>query len=250
MALGLGVIGASTALVGSLTGAVLRRLEGYWPDWFAKAWDGLLKLSRRQPAKDRMSELTSEYMLLSRPADGEVSAAAADARAARAAAVQQALLDYPTDNGRVMPTALGNLLRRVEDRVRTRYGLETILVWPHLWFAMPDDARDEISAARAALDRAVAAVIWGALTIFLVLLSPWALLLTAVVPVAAYRYWVLPVARVYAVLVGAAFDLYRTDLYRGLRLVLPTDAATEPEQGERLSQYLLSGRQPEQGFVS
>ena len=250
VALGLGVIGASTALVGWLTEAALRLLEGYWPGWFATAWAGLLTLTRRKPAKTRMRELTSEYMLLSRPAGAEMSEAEADARAARAAAVQQALLEYPADNERVMPTVLGNLLRRAEDRVRTRYGLETILVWPHLWFSMPSDVRDELSAARAGLDRAVAAVVWGALTIVLVLLSPWALVLTAVVPAVAYRYWVLPAARVYASLVGAAFDVYRASLYRGLRLALPADAAAEPEHGQRLSQYLLSGRQPAQGFVS
>jgi hypothetical protein len=250
VALGLGITGASIALVGWLTGAALRLLEGYWPDWLGKAWARLLKLSRRDSAKTRMSNLTSEYMLLSKPADGDMSEAAAAARTARAAAVQQALLEYPADSERVMPTALGNLLRRAEDRVRTRYGLETILVWPHLWFCMPSDVRDELSAARAGLDRAVAAVVWGTLTVFLVVLSPWALVLTAVVPVGAYRYWVLPAARVYASLVGAAFDVYRAGLYRGLRLVLPADAATEPDQGQQLSQYLLSGRHPEQGFVS
>jgi hypothetical protein len=244
VALGLAAIGASTGLVDRLVLPVTRLLEGYWPAWAAAGWARLgARLGARfgwSSEQDRMKALTTEYLRL---------AADPDRWQAQLVAVQQQLRRYPVDPGRVMPTALGNVLRAMEDRPRVRYGLETVLVWPHLWFGLADGVRTDIAAARAALDRSVAAVIWGAATVLLLVFTPWALLPAIIIPIVAYRAWVLPSAVSYADLISAAFDLYRLDLYRQLRLEPPKDAAAEPEQGTRLSQYLLSGRSPGSGFA-
>lgn len=242
VALGLAVIGGSIGLVDRLVVPVTRLLEGYWPAWVTAAWARFGRLLRRRPGPQRQQDLTVEFMRLSAgPATAE--------KQARLAVVQQLIGRLPADPARLMPTMLGNILRAMEDRPRVRYGLETPLVWPHLWFTLPGDARTDIAAARAKLDRSVAAVIWGAATSLLLVFTPWALLPLLVIPVVAYRFWVVPSAITYADLVSAAFDLYRLELYRALHLEAPKDAADEPLDGMRLNQYLLIGQAPGSGFV-
>jgi hypothetical protein len=242
IALALVAVGASIGLVDRLVLPVLRLLEGYWPAWVTAGWGASGRLLRRRPAGDRLKDLTVEYLRLS-------AAAPTAADQARLVAVQQLLRRHPTDPDRVMPTAVGNVLRAMEDRPRVRYGLEPPLVWPHLWFVLPPEVRADITAARAALDRSVTAVVWGAAGGLLVVFTPWALVPTVLVPVVAYRFWVRPNAVTYADLVGAAFDLYRWQLYRELHLPRPPDARTEPDHGLRLNQYLLSGNPPQSGFT-
>ncbi|MFQ5578020.1 MAG: CHAT domain-containing protein [Anaerolineae bacterium] len=56
----------------------------------------------------------------------------------------------------------------------------------------------------------------------------------------AYRL-MLPVARNYADLIEAAFDLYRWELYKHLHLPLPVDSAGEVAQGKQLSELIWRG---------
>lgn len=86
----------------------------------------------------------------------------------------------------------------------------------------------------------MAAGVWGLLLPPAVLHTLWALL---TLPFVYVMWWgVLPGAcRESGVLMGAAFNLHRGDLYRALRHPLPPDAAAEIPAGERLTAAVLRG---------
>jgi hypothetical protein len=76
---------------------------------------------------------------------------------ARFARVDRRMHLRPARPWQYMPTRTGNILRAAETRPAEKYGLNTVIVWPRLWLLLPGPVRDEPTAARAALDSAVAA---------------------------------------------------------------------------------------------
>jgi hypothetical protein len=74
-----------------------------------------------------------------------------------------------------LPTRIGNILRAAETWPADKYGLDAVVVWPRLWLLLPDISRQELLAARAALDSAVAAVIWGLLFCVFTIWTPFAI---------------------------------------------------------------------------
>jgi hypothetical protein len=106
---------------------------------------------------------------------------------------------------------------------------------------MPDAARQELAAARAALDASVATVVWGLLFLIFIPWTPWALLAGLGVAVLALLLWVPARAATFAALVEAAFDLYRQNLYTQLRWPLPASPHDERLQGRQVTTYLLRG---------
>lgn len=140
-----------------------------------------------------------------------------------------------------MPTALGNTLRAAESHPVDKYGLDGVSVWPHLWLVLPDATRQELMTARAALDSAARACVWGLL---FVAFTPWTPLAapTGLVVAACAAYWWAPAAaQVFADLVEAAFDLHRTALYQQLRWPLPANPQDERAEGQHLTMYLWRG---------
>jgi hypothetical protein len=145
----------------------------------------------------------------------------------------------PADPARHMPTRLGNLLRAAEARPRDKYGLDPVVCWPRLWLLLPDTTRRELAAARAGLDLGMSVWLWSMLSVGFAVWTPWALLAGGVTT-GAYL-WLLAAAQRYGELLEAAFDLYRSSLYRSLRWPLPTNPAEEPAAGAALTRYLWRG---------
>lgn len=144
-----------------------------------------------------------------------------------------------------MPTPIGNILRAAERRPADKYGLDPVALWPRLWLLLPDLTRQELVAARASLDNATTAMIWGLLFCAfapLTLLAPPAGLAVA----AAALTVVMPGrAQAFLDLVEAAYDLHRTALYQQLRWPLPENPAQERSQGQQLTAYLWRGSDQE-----
>ncbi|GAA5086373.1 hypothetical protein HNP84_003544 [Thermocatellispora tengchongensis] len=231
-------IGASALLVQRLTPAMTRLLEGHGPRWVNRVaqspgrwgwWKPLGERTRR--ARERHGKLWLANRDGSLDANGKAELARLEAERLR----------YPDDPSKEMPTRLGNILRAVEERPRERYGLDTVALWPHLWLRLPSDARGDLAAARQDFDRAVGTMIWGFASLGLVGLTRWALLTAVLVPLVAYRFWVLPSAATYADLVGAAFDVYRGELYAATRWPQPEGPKNERAQGIALTAYLVRG---------
>jgi len=125
---------------------------GAWPRWSdplarrltmrrARRWDALqaqLAARRAQaPPQERSAQLLAELADLSQRRD----------RIALAA---------PT-----RPTFTGDSLAAIGTRVFNQYGADLNACWPRMWVLLPVDVRDELRAARASLDTAVAASVWA-----------------------------------------------------------------------------------------
>jgi len=231
----------SGAVVQALTLPAIRAIEGYWPA-------GLNRLRASRIRRVKLSRAADEqrWLELSRrrtPAAGSSSAPAAITRdqADELARIDQRLRRSPEDPDRLMPTRVGNILRAAESHPKDKYGLDGVAVWAHLWLVLPDIGRQEITAARAALDGATRIFIWGLLFLPFTAWS-WLAAPAGLACAAAALWWRVPAAAVvYADLVEAAFDLYRPALYRQLRWPLPTGPQQERIEGRRLTEYLWRG---------
>jgi hypothetical protein len=148
---------------------------------------------------------------------------------------------YP-DEGPLLPTRLGNVLRAAESKAGQRYGLETIVVWPRL-YPHVSKSRASLEDARNQLDTIarLCAVLMLATVISIALLAPyrWWLavpLVTGMLAWLAYRA-TIHAAAAFADELYVAFDLHRFDMLEGLRLPLPPDATSEVELNQQLSVF-------------
>ena len=250
---GLLVVAASAVVVNRLTTPTLRRMEGYqWPKWASGRWQKMTAAMQAQYDLDMatwqpLQEVVSE--------GGTLTAEQHQAYARLDASIHR----LPQTREEMMPTRVGNILRAAERRPKGKYGLDSVVVWPRLWLVLPETSRTELGTARAALDSAVAAAVWGVLFAVLV---PAVLLVAGVTrsggvaPVvaaigaaavgslvarAAIRWWVPARAEVFGDLLDSAFDLHRTTLYQQLRWPLPANPAQEHGTGAAMTEYLWRG---------
>ncbi|MFB4285513.1 hypothetical protein ACBJ59_60375 [Nonomuraea sp. MTCD27] len=228
-------IGASAILVRRCTLPVLRLLEGYWPRLPApltRLHMAGVSRARRQAGKD--SDRFQE--LMDRRDAGELTLV----ERTELIRLDQRARRRPSSDW-LMPTRIGNILRAAESRPVDKYGLDVVQVWPHLWMLLPDTARQELSSARTALDSAVGAGIWSLLFLAFAPWSLWAIPVGLGTAWAAWRFWAADRAVIYANVVEAVFDLYRTALYEQLRWPLPATPNQERAEGRRITTYLLRG---------
>jgi hypothetical protein len=227
---GLLAIAVSAAIVQRLELNVLRWLEGYWHRWLNPIRRGLVRRqeSSFNHAKQTRKELFDRYDSLTSEEMDEL-----------------VRLDWqrkqtPKQSDRLMPTRLGNILRAAERRPLEKYGLETVICFPRLWLLLPAEVKTELSEARSRLNSMVRIWIWS------VLFLGWSYYALWVIPVglvAAWfaHDWMLDAAAVYGDLLESAFDLYRTLLYKSLRLPLPKNPTEELRSGKALTDYLWRG---------
>jgi hypothetical protein len=221
---------------------ILRILEGYCPRWlFPVAWIYRRLLSRQRnhlrKVKENWAKLNSER---------EQLFTSSEHPAAYELFEKLALLEHqrhwlPSQPKDLMPTKLGNILRSSELRPWHKYGLDSVICWPHLWLLLPESARSDLQSARATLNASVRIWIWSVLfSVVWVWWAWWALPVGILVATFAY-HWLLSAARTYGSLVEATFDLYRVNLYRALRFAPPTSSEEEREKGQLLTDYLWRG---------
>jgi len=216
-----------------LTGPALRVLEGYLP-WAPRGLrQAMIRRERERAA--RLDWSLRELLVTIDTGQGTPE------QFARFQRLDRQRRDLPSRPERFMPTRLGNILRASESRPVDKYGLDPVAVWPHLWLVLPDPARAELVAARAALDRAVAGVLWGTLFIAFSAWSIWALPAGALVAAIAGLSLLPGRARSFGGLFEAAVDLYRADLYRKLRWPLPANPRNERDTGHLVTRYLVRG---------
>jgi hypothetical protein len=226
-------VAASGIVVERAANPVLRLLEGYWP-----SWTGPL----RRRLTNRLADRAAAAVPVWQRAYARIQAAAPSAEdLAFYARLERRRRRRPALACYFLPTPIGNILRAAERRPIDKYGLDTVVVWPHLWLLLPEATRAELRAARTSLDTAVVAAIWGVLFCafapFTWLVIPIGLAITtiAVTVVTPAR------AQVFGELIEAAYDLHRNAVYQQLRWPLPANPQEEHLAGTKLTTYLRRG---------
>jgi hypothetical protein len=150
---------------------------------------------------------------------------------------------YP-DGGRMMATRLGNALRRFEDAGGAQYGLEAIVIAPHLALIVPDRHLLYLQDSRQQLDTTIRLCTVSLLATgiaVVVLLRDGLWLLAALIPYSlayiAYRGAVAS-AEEYGIAISSVIDLDRFSLYEQLHVDQPRDTAEEQAANASLIRLL------------
>jgi hypothetical protein len=167
----------------------------------------------------------------------------------RAQAAHAARARYPKAGRRIMPTRLGNVLRRYEETVGVQYALDVLRIAPHLNLVARKEHREYVADCRKGLDLGVRICVLFALATLvsvglLIHDGPWLLLALApyLVSYLAYR-GAISSAQAYGTALRTMIDLDRFALYDQLHVPAPSDTSVERDHNVRLMK-LLSGEQP------
>ncbi len=228
------LLNASAAVMERLRLTFLRLLEGYWP-WPLRLLEAPLSaLVRRRVLRQR-----ERWRALMQKREAQSLTPAERMELAR---LEQDRLDVPPDPDDLRPTAVGNILRAVERRVVHRYGLDPVLLWPRLWLLLPEEARQEIAAARESLDRLAEAWGWGLCFLVWAIWRPLLAVPVALIWMFLAASLARSPARTFALLVQSAFDLYRWRLYEALHFPVPEEKGeAEIKAGQSLTRYIQRG---------
>jgi hypothetical protein len=214
MALGLGIHPVQFAL--------LQFLEGYW---------GASALARI--ARNKRVAYHQKRVLKLEEKDGE-----GDDEAGRL------LAQYPIELDYVMPTRLGNVLRRYELMAGQQYALKALTILPHMALAAESEDVRYLDDQRMQLDLAVRmclmAVLATAITVALLCRDgPW--ILIAAIPSTfayiSYRGAVVS-AREYGTAINTLIDLNRFAFYDRLHLPAPDNIVEERKNNTELMKVL------------
>ncbi len=213
--------------------ATLQFLEGYWPFWLRNCFVELEKARKKKAEK--------QFQVLHKKMKNPGLTPQEKEKLVR---VEEKLNNMPFKEEDIMATRLGNILRRAELLPFVKYGLDTVLCWPHLWLLLPEQVRQDLGEARNQLDTAVRFWCWSLLFTVSSLWSIWALPIGLLSALFAYYHWIINAARIYRDLLEATFDLYRFHLYSSLKFPLPATQEGEKILATQLNTFLQRGYYP------
>jgi hypothetical protein len=218
--------------------AIVQFLEGYWGGnpiaRFMRAARTAAYASRRDENRARFAEANS---VLRRTDPSSLLHFRAMADYADAARIEGS---YPRDKAHIMPTRLGNLLRKYETDAGRGYDIRILDRATHLALVAPTNHVEYLNDQRNALDLAARLCASGiiATVVTVVLMWPWDLwLFLAFAPyLLAYVSYrgALVAAHHYGAALGALVDLNRFRMYEAMHLRLPNDITEERDQNERM----------------
>jgi hypothetical protein len=163
---------------------------------------------------------------------------------------------YPADIDRVMPTALGNIIRSAEDYAYRRYGFDVIYLWARLTVVLPpeylDDVEQSVIEYQTPLMVSLGSAILSASSLLLIGSTISTVAFVSIFAGSAFASWVayrlsFSAAMDYAELLRTAVDLYRTDL---LERWWPELLAIDDDRHrlQTLRAFVITGERP--SFVS
>lgn len=231
--LALVIIGTSVIIVNRLVPIVLNIVQGPWRGPFAQ-----LSVRSSNRFARRATTQGTQWQALAPVVDGGTATTAQRAEYAR---LDICLRQVPEPGVGYLPTSVGNVLLATSSIITDKYGLDSAITWPRLWLLLPQSVRDELIAARTALDASVAAVVWSLAFCAFAPLTVWAVPLGIALATSALWLWVPARAKSFAILVESAFDMYRLSLYDQLKVKPPAKLADEPAAGRELTTYLFRG---------
>jgi hypothetical protein len=231
------VIMGSALIVRRFAPIVLLLMQGPWrgPGLGRLSWWLSRRIAARAHARD------ADWQKLAKAIDKSSTVQERE----RFVCLDTKLRRVPPDAERFLPTPVGNLVRAADCRIEDKYGLVVNVTWPRLWLLLPQHVRDELVAARLAVDSAVSAAMWGLGFASLVGWAWWAAPAGVVVVTAALVLWLPQRVEAFTDLVESAFDLHRFSLYEQLRVPVPECPQEEPARGAEVTQLLYRGVAPE-----
>jgi hypothetical protein len=209
-----------------------------------------LKLPYRGNVSRALAELGDALTTLERKRWDDLLELVRDDKTAASAAwrMQRA---FPEQRSSVMPTRLGNAIHAFEQYPKRRWGLNAIVMWPHISALMSDserqldeDRRGDLAFFQNSCIGALVATPILAADAFAYQPHPHWLDWIYVIPLVLARMFYLGAvgaAERWGVQVRASFDLHRLELYDKLGLVRPKTLKEERELGGALTAWLLWG---------
>lgn len=163
----------------------------------------------------------------------------------RLEALRRQVAEYPAED-RLLPTRLGNTLRRAEDLAGDRYGIAAVSFFPYLYATMPTHFTAQIRDARNEMDTAarLSPAFLALSTVTLVAFADDRWWLT--IPVVLYGLaWLSYLATVtaaasYGRQLARAIDLYRFTVLDALSLPRPVSRADERRIFQQLRELVDS----------
>jgi hypothetical protein len=236
--------------------AFVRLLEGYWTEGGVVGATGRLLVQRHLRQKTILEHDSVSNAPM--PVSSKLAAVRDQQRLTQAARARRwraddRLRDYPVDSERLLPTALGNILRAGEEAAGSRYGLDAMAVYPRLYpYLSPrlDAAMNEQldmidTMASMCLVFACGTAVASPL---LRRLDAWSLITLALALATLFAYLAAKAAaRDHSVLLATAIDLHRFDMLEHLHYPLPQDVQTEQTLNAELTEF-LDGREKASGF--
>ncbi|GJD19200.1 hypothetical protein RIVM261_041560 [Rivularia sp. IAM M-261] len=156
----------------------------------------------------------------------------------------------PEQSKEVMPTRLGNILRNAELYSYNRYNIDAVLFWPRLYNLLPERFLETIAEAKSSLDfmLVISALsgIFGLLSsVYLLIVKASGLLFITCFWGGLFLAWLTYKSAVgsalfYAQQIKTAFDLYRHELLKQMRLELPNTPLEEPELWKKIGELLYN----------
>jgi hypothetical protein len=160
---------------------------------------------------------------------------------------QRLLGAYPDLPDHVLPTRLGNVLRRYEMRAGRPYDLQILMVASQIGLVAPETHLRYLNDQRTQLDLAVRVSFTSSIAFVVVVVFLWRhglwLLVAAVPYTSAYLAYLgaVTAAHHYGSALSAVADLNRFTLYERLHLQLPAHSLEERESNGRLMETLETG---------
>ncbi len=218
---------------------LVKILEGYWGN--SRVAKFIWTLGIRIQNRHRMALVQDSQ--ISRTSLEEIDEQAKD----KMLAAGEKLRQYFPAEDRLMPTALGNVLRAAEDLAGKRYGLDSVVVWPRLYPLISDRLASMIADYRNQLDIAarfcVVFFLAAIITLALLINHGWWLFIVVVHLLFSWMSYksCLAAALAYGIGIQAAFDLHRFDLYKSMHLSMPEDRESEKQLSVELCDFLRQG---------
>ena len=189
-----------------------------------------IRLKRLSSARESAKSKVHQERI--RAVEWEMKAGLASLHAMSGAA-DNAMRFYPENADQMMPTRLGNVLRRYERLAGAAFGIDAVVAAPYLVQLADDPVRGYVEDARSDLDLAVRMVLVWASTTVLSVLMLWRYDIWLLVPLVTFMFAYISYrgAVFAAVEYGTALQvlttLTRWNLYDALAVRLPRDSESE-----------------------
>jgi hypothetical protein len=227
--------------------AIVQFFEGYWgtsPVSQVIRHQRIIRYQRKCEALNRDTDSVMDMFAAWKAANSRTTLSIRAPHRSKSEEAERARGNFPANLDEVMPTRLGNVLRRAESQAGRQYQLNSLQVVPHLLLVAPANHVDYVNDQRSQLDLAVRMTFVSIVATVTTIIFLWpygAWVLIALIPYAlaylSYRGSVVAAGH-YGNALETLVNLNRFTLYQQLHLQLPASADAERTRNQELARLL------------